>query len=83
MPNMESAIKRVRQNVGKTERNSSKKNAARTAVKKFEAAAEENHEQAGEFFKEAVSEIDKLAAKGLIHQNKANRDKARLAKKLG
>jgi len=31
----------------------------------------------------ASSAIDKAETKGLIHKNKANRDKARLASKLG
>ncbi len=49
----------------------------RTAIKKFEVAPSE------ELFKVASSSIDKAASKGLIHANKAARDKSRLAAKLG
>ncbi|WP_161496286.1 30S ribosomal protein S20, partial [Streptococcus suis] len=35
-----------------------------------------------ELFRAASSAIDKAETKGLIHKNKASRDKARLASKL-
>lgn len=49
----------------------------RTAIKAFEANPTE------ELFRAASSSIDKAQSKGLIHKNKASRDKARLAAKLG
>ena len=50
---------------------------SRTAIKAFEANPSE------ELFRAASSAIDKAETKGLIHKNKASRDKARLAAKLG
>ena len=77
MANIKSAIKRAELNKIANERNAQQKSAMRTAVKKFEVAPSE------ELFKVASSSIDKAASKGLIHANKAARDKSRLAAKLG
>lgn len=76
MANIKSAIKRAELNTKANERNSAQKAAMRTAIKKFDAAPTE------ESYKEASSIIDKAASKGLIHANKASRDKSRLAAKL-
>jgi small subunit ribosomal protein S20 len=54
----------------------------RTAVKKFEKAVEADADNKQELLVAATREIDVVSAKGLIHQNKANREKSRLAKKL-
>lgn len=77
MANIKSAIKRAQLNTAANVRNSEQKSAMRTAIKKFEAAPTEDT------FKAASSTIDKAATKGLIHANKASRDKSRLASKLG
>jgi len=53
------------------------KRAELNAIKAFEANPSE------ELYRAASSAIDKAETKGLIHKNKANRDKARLAAKLG
>ena len=77
MANIKSAIKRAELNKIANERNAQQKSAIRTLIKKFEAAPSE------ELYSAASSTIDKAASKGLIHANKASRDKARLAAKLG
>ncbi|WP_203361690.1 30S ribosomal protein S20 [Bacillus sp. REN10] len=82
MPNIKSAIKRVKTTQKRTEQNSQVKSAMRTAVKKFETAVANNEENAKVLLTEAVSSLDKAAAKGLIHKNTANRTKGRLMKKL-
>ncbi|AQP53231.1 30S ribosomal protein S20 [Vagococcus penaei] len=82
MPNIESAIKRVRTNEKANQANSAKLSSMRTAMRKFEKAVESNDENAKELLVAATREIDMLSAKGLIHTNKANREKSRLAKKL-
>ena len=51
-------------------------------LKKFEEAAAAGAENMNDLYKEAAKAIDMAETKGLIHKNKANRDKARLAKKL-
>jgi small subunit ribosomal protein S20 len=76
MANIKSAIKRAELNVKANERNASQKSAMRTAIKKFEAAPSE------ELYRTASAAIDKAESKGLIHVNKASRDKSRLAAKL-
>ncbi|MGY3765337.1 30S ribosomal protein S20 [Vagococcus vulneris] len=82
MPNIESAIKRVRTAAKSNEANSAKLSTMRTAMKKYEAAVESNDENAKDLLVAATREIDMASAKGLIHTNKANREKSRLAKKL-
>ena len=74
LANIKSAIKRAELNV---KQNSAQKSAMRTAIKAFEANPTE------ELYRAASSAIDKAETKGLIHKNKASRDKARLAAKLG
>ena len=82
MPNIESAIKRVRTSEAANAKNSSQLSAMRTAVKKFEKAVEAGAENVAELHKEAIKAIDMAESKGLIHKNKAGRDKSRLSKKL-
>lgn len=63
--------------------NMSKKSVMKTFVKKFEAAvAAKDIEGAQSGLIAASSVIDKSAARGIIHKNKAARNKSRLAKKL-
>lgn len=55
----------------------------KTAIKKYEKAlADKNIQEAQERLVSATSLIDKTAAKGIIHKNKAARKKSRLAQKL-
>jgi small subunit ribosomal protein S20 len=82
MPNIKSAIKRAQTNETANVKNSAQKAAYRTALKKFDAAVEANADNKEDLYKEAVSAIDKAETKGLIHKNKASRDKSRLAAKL-
>ncbi len=80
MPNLKSAIKRVRQADNANTRNKAQVNSARTAIKKFEKAVENNDSNQEELYQQAVKLVDKAKSSGLIHQNKANRIKSRLAK---
>lgn len=82
MPNIESAIKRVRTSEAANAKNSSQMSSMRTVIKKFEEAAAAGAENTEELFKAAVKAIDMAESKGLIHKNKASRDKARLSKKV-
>lgn len=82
MPNIKSAIKRVKTSEARNAQNTTAKSAMRTAVKKVEAAVTLNDAPAAkEAFSAAASKLDKAAAKGLIHKNAAARKKSRLAKK--
>ena len=83
MPNIKSAIKRVKINDKKRAKNITVKSAMRTSVKKVEAAIVTNDATAvTTTFADAASKLDKAAAKGLIHKNAAARKKSRLMKKM-
>ncbi len=82
MPNIKSAIKRVKTSEASNAQNTTVKSAMRTAVKKVEAAVSTNDKAAAlEVLPTAASKLDKAAAKGLIHKNAAARKKSRLMKK--
>lgn len=76
MPNIKSAMKRVKVSEKKNLRNRMIKTGVKTAVKKFEA--DMNQEKLAN----VSAALDKAASKGIIHKNAANRKKARLAKRL-
>ncbi|KGA98460.1 30S ribosomal protein S20 [Alkalihalobacillus alcalophilus ATCC 27647 = CGMCC 1.3604] len=83
MPNIKSAIKRVKTNDKKRAHNIAIKSALRTAIKNFEATVEAGDaENAKTAFVTATKKLDKAADKGLIHKNAASRQKSRLAKQL-
>ena len=82
MSNFKSAIKRAELNIIQNERNSAQKAALRTSIKKFEVAVAAGSDDAQALYVDASAAIDKAHSKGLIHKNKANRDKSRIAKKL-
>jgi small subunit ribosomal protein S20 len=80
--NIKSAEKRARIAKTRTLRNTSRKSAMKTAVKRFEASlAEQDNEKIEANFKKAIQLIDKAAVKGIIHPNARDRKKAQLAKK--
>jgi small subunit ribosomal protein S20 len=83
VPNIKSAIKRVKTNDKRRLQNASQRSALRTAVKTFEsAAANQNVETAKDALIAASKKLDKAVTKGLIHKNAAARKKSRLAKQL-
>ncbi|MCM3588867.1 30S ribosomal protein S20 [Mesobacillus maritimus] len=82
MPNIKSAIKRVKVSEANRAHNITVKSSMRTAVKKAEAAITTNDSEAKAAYAAAASKLDKAAAKGLIHKNAASRKKSRLMKKL-
>ena len=82
MPNIKSAKKRVQVSGVRNERNKADKSALKTALKKFEAAAEGNRTEAEGAYKVAVKSVDKAAAKGILHKNNAAHKKSALTLKL-
>ena len=80
LPNIKSAIKRVKVNEKKNLRNRMIKSAMKTQIKKFETAASANEVDV-KLLSATQGAVDKAAAKGVIHKNAANRKKARLAKR--
>ena len=83
MANTAQARKRVRQANKARARNAAQKSNFRTSIKKvLKSLAEKNKDQSNSNFKEAMSVMDKLVVKGLIHKNKAARHKSRLNKHI-
>ena len=83
MPNIKSAIKRVKTIESKTSENTMIKTAYKTAVKNFMSEVESgNKEKALETYKVAVKAIEKAATKGVIKDNTAARKKSSLTKVL-
>ncbi len=83
MANHKSAIKRVRQNLKRNERNRQARSRMRTLIKKVErAVSSKNAEEAQNHLPDALRILDKSASKGLIHKNQAARKKSRLSRKV-
>ncbi|PZD93965.1 30S ribosomal protein S20 [Paenibacillus sambharensis] len=83
MPNIKSAIKRVKTSEKRRALNASQKSALRTAVKNADVAiAGSDADAAKSALVTASKKLDKAVSKGLIHKNAAARKKSRLAKKL-
>ena len=83
MPNIKSAIKRVKVSEAKNLRNRMVKSKVKTAIKKFEAAAAEgNRTEADGAYKVAVKKVDQAVAKGILHKNTAAHRKSAMTLKL-
>ena len=79
MANSRQARKRARQAEKRRCHNASRRSEMRTYIKGvLKAISEGDKETASKAYSRAVSMIDRLANKGLIHRNKAARHKSRL-----
>ena len=83
MPNIKSAKKRVKVIATRTARNKAIKSDLKTALKKADAAVNDNAENKAEVVRTAIKKVDMACTKGIMHKNKAARKKSQLAKKLG
>lgn len=80
MANIKSQKKRILTNAKAAERNKAVRSELKTRVKTaVRSAGEENGAEA---LRLAIKRIDKAAAKGIIHPNKAARTKSRLMHKI-
>jgi len=79
--NIASQIKRIRQNETRRQRNRAVKSALRTAVRRFEEAAADGDERAGDLAREAARRLDRAASKGVIHKNQAANRKSAIARR--
>ena len=71
----------MRQGVKRNERNRANLSHLKTQVKKLRAAiAKGDSGEAKQVLRETVSEIDKAAKKGIVHDNAASRYKSRLTR---
>ena len=82
MPNIKSAINRVKTTKVKTLRNKEKRSELKTAVRRYNEALAGNSENKQELLKAAVRKLDKAASRKLIHKNTASRKKSQLMKAL-
>ena len=79
MANIKSAKKRIVVSKKREMRNKSVKSKVKTVIKKVEAAIQAgNKAEAEEALKVAISEISKVANKGIYHKNTAARKISRL-----
>ncbi|MGM0687984.1 MAG: 30S ribosomal protein S20 [Bacillota bacterium] len=83
MPNIKSAAKRARQNLKREIRNRRIKSLLKTSIRRFEESLQNgDHEDAQAKLHAAVRQIDRAAAKGILHKNNAARKKSRLNRQL-
>ncbi len=83
MANIKSAKKRAKQTIVRNARNVAQRSMLRTAVKKVVKALDANDAAGAETaFASAQPLLDRMAARGLIHRNKAARHKSRLTARI-
>jgi small subunit ribosomal protein S20 len=78
MAQHKSAVKRIRSSARRKIRNTAQESALKTVVKKVRQ--EKDKTKANAALKEAVSLLDKLAQKRVIHPNKASNQKSKLTR---
>ncbi len=78
MPQHKSAEKRVRQSARRHARNKASLSKMKTLIRKVRSTTEKG--KAATALKQAVKYLDQLAAKGLIHRNKAANQKSQLTR---
>lgn len=78
MPQHKSAIKRLRQDEKRKKHNNTRRSKMRTLIKKVTSSTDK--QTAEKNLTEAVSLIDRLAVKGILHKNTAARKKSKLTK---
>ena len=71
-----STLKRVRQSNKRNIRNKHYKSMLNTSVKKY--LNEQDKDQSEALLKEAISTIDKVVQKGVIHKNRGSQQKSKL-----
>ena len=74
-----SELKRVRQSRKANSRNRHYKSKMNTTIKKFLAL---DKKEAEKIFPDVIKMVDQICSKGIIHKNKANNKKSRLAQHL-
>ncbi len=78
MANIKAAQKYIRKTATRTALNRSIRSRLRTLAKKVESAAEGDERRSAAI--EYTAALDKAAKTGLVHPNKASRDKSKVAK---
>ncbi|MEX1140017.1 MAG: 30S ribosomal protein S20 [Bacteroidota bacterium] len=78
MPQHKSAVKRIRQSARRQVRNKADLSRIKTLIRNVRSATEKKNAEAA--LKTAVKFLDRLAAKGVIHRNKASNQKSKLTR---
>ena len=84
MPNLKSAAKRMRIEQKRRARNRAVKSTVKTFLNKAQRAivAEPGADATTETIRQAISQLDRAATKGVLHKNNVARRKSRLMKRL-
>ena len=83
MANIASARKRARQAEKRRAHNMSMRTAVRSAIKNVKKAVAAGDKSAAErALQQSQGVIDRIAAKGVLHRNAANRNKSRLSRAI-
>jgi small subunit ribosomal protein S20 len=82
MPNIKSAIKRVKVSEKRRLVNKMKTSALRTEIKKIDLAIEAGVEGVKDIAKQAQKAIDQAASNGILHKNTAARRNSRIARAI-
>ena len=80
MPNIKSAMKRVKVTKVKTEQNKTKRSELKTTIRRYNEALASDSENKKELLALAIQKVDKAASRKLIHKNTASRKKSQLMK---
>ena len=80
MPNIKSAIKRVKTTKAKNAQNRVKKSELKTSLRAFRESIASATPTTAEELQAAIRKVDQAATKKLIHRNAASRKKAQLMK---
>ena len=83
MANLKNAEKKIKQIAKKTEENIMLKSTVKNAIKNTDKAILAGDKEAAEkYLRAAIKSLDNAKVKGLVHKNKVDREKSRLAKKV-
>jgi small subunit ribosomal protein S20 len=84
MPNLKSAAKRMRIEQKRRARNRAVKSTVKTFINKAQRAivVEPGADATIEALRQAISQLDRAATKGVLHKNNVARRKSRLMKRL-
>ena len=83
MANIKSQIKRNRRNEVQRDRNVAVRSRVRTFVRRFREAADAGDRASAETaYQDAARELDRAAAKGVVHRNNAANRKSGMAQRL-
>ena len=82
MANTRSAIKRIRQNEKRRQRNRAVRSSIRTAVKTARTALADKTAETKAAVLDAIRTLDRAVSQGIVHRNTAARKKSALARRL-